>query len=132
MILKEMLEQLAGELKIETPKINKQKKFTLKINSQLILSLTELAPGFAIYCPICPLPKDQREDLLIHLMQANFLGQGTGGARIGLDADEKLLTLSHGFPYEMNYRPFKERVEDFANFAAYWRDVVEKYAASHR
>jgi len=61
------------------------------------------------------------------LMHANFLGQGTGGARIGIDAEEKVLTLSVGFPYEMNYPPFKECVEDFVNYVVYWRDDVAKF-----
>jgi hypothetical protein len=37
------------------------------------------------------------------------------------------LTLSHGFPYEMNYQAFKESVEDFVNYVVYWREEVSKF-----
>ena len=60
-------------------------------------------------------------------MKANFLGQGTGGARIGVDPDDKFLTLSHGFPYEMNYQLFKESIEDFVNYVVYWREEIAKF-----
>ena len=60
-------------------------------------------------------------------MRANFLGQGTGGARIGLDPNEKFLTLSCGFPYEMKYQDFKEKIEDFANYLLCWRAEIEKF-----
>lgn len=73
----------------------------------------------------CPTLK--REDLFIYLMRANLLGQGTGGSRIGLDANEKVLTLSLGLPYEMNYKIFKERFEDFVNFILYWREEIAKF-----
>jgi len=37
------------------------------------------------------------------------------------------LTLSHGFPYEMNYQGFKESIEDFVNYVVYWREEVAKF-----
>jgi len=60
-------------------------------------------------------------------MKANFLGQGTGGAVIGLDAEEKFLTLSLALPYDMNYRSFKGAVEDFANYVDYWREDLIRH-----
>ena len=60
-------------------------------------------------------------------MKANYLGQATGSSRIGLSSDEKFLTLSLGMPYEMNYRIFREIVEDFVNFVLYWREEVANF-----
>ena len=127
MKLQEMVERLASELGIAMPEPNQQKTYVLAINSTLTLSVLDLAPGFSFHSVAIPCPAKKREELFIYLMRANFLGQGTGGARIGLDADEKVLTLSQGFPYEMNYQTFKETIEDFANYVIYWRDVVEKF-----
>ena len=76
---------------------------------------------------ISPCPYEEREDLFIYLMRANLLGQGTGGSRIGLDEEEKNLTLSLGLPYDMNYHAFKEAFEDFVNHLIYWRDTVAKF-----
>lgn len=60
-------------------------------------------------------------------MHANFLGQGTGGASIGIDQDEKSLTLSLAIPYEVKYETFKEHLEDFLNYVGYWRDQIEAF-----
>jgi hypothetical protein len=81
----------------------------------------------ALHAKITLCPNTKKEDLFIYLMRANLLGQGAGGARIGLDPDEKFLTLSSGLPYEMNYQTFKETIEDFANYLIYWRDEVAKF-----
>ena len=60
-------------------------------------------------------------------MKANFLGQGTGGATIGLKEDESFLTLSLSLPYEMNYRAFKDAVEEFVNYLEYWKSEAARH-----
>jgi hypothetical protein len=127
MKLKEMVERLTSELGIQMPEPDQQKSYVLAINSTLALSVFDLAPGFSFRSVASACPVKKREELFIFLMRANFLGQGTGGARIGLDADEKVLTLSQGFPYEMNYQHFKESVEDFVNYVVYWRNEIAKF-----
>lgn len=125
-MLREYLEKLCKELAINTPKLNEEKLFPLQIGEESI-TLKDLDPGVALHAQICEVPKKKREELFIYLMRANLLGQGTGSARIGLDADEKFLTLSLGLPYEMNYQIFKENVEDFVNYLIWWRDEVVKF-----
>ena len=122
-----MITELCQELGLDMPKTDRTKSFLLAINPQLAVTIRECPPGFALQSIAAPCPNKKKEDLFIYLMRANFLGQGTGGARIGLDADEKLLTLSYGFPYEMNYQGFKESIEDFVNYVVYWREEVAKF-----
>ncbi len=126
-MLRDYLEQLCKELAIESiPKLNAQKIYPFRLGNEW-LSLKDLNPGVAMQAQICLCPEEKKEDLFIFLMRANLLGQGTGGARIGLDAEEKFLTLSLGLPYEMNYQIFKETIEDFVNYLIYWRDEVTKF-----
>ncbi len=127
MALNQHLEQLCGELGIECPNIDPEKGAVLTINPECSFIMHDLSPGFALQSKISPTPDTKREDLYIYLMRANFLGQGTGGARIGMDADEKLLTLSLGFSYDMDYQTFKESIEDFVNYVAYWREETTKF-----
>ncbi len=126
MQLKEMIQRLASELGVDSPKADSQKAYVVAINPKLAVNVRDLAPGFALYSLVAPCPVRKREEFFIYLMRANFLGQGTGSARIGLDADEKVLTLSVGFPYEMNYQHFKESVEDFVNYVVYWRNEIAR------
>jgi hypothetical protein len=97
------------------------------MNRDIQVQLRDLEPGVSMQADICPCPKTKQEDLFIFLMRANLLGQGTGGSRIGLDNQEKSLTLSFGLPYEMNYQSFKENFEDFVNYLIYWREEVAKF-----
>lgn len=127
MNLKEMIEGLTTELDIEMPKINEEKAYSLILHPDISVFVYDQLPGMSLRARIAMCPTEKKEDLLIYLMKANFLCQGTGGARIGLEADDKFLTLSHGFPYEMNYQLFKESVEDFVNFVMFWREEIAKF-----
>jgi len=122
------LDKLCAELSISpVPKMNEKKVFPFRFSAGTVVSVFDLHPGVALQAVISPCPLAKREDLFIYLMRANLLGQGTGGARIGLDEHEKNLTLSLGLPYEMEYPAFKEAFEDFVNHLIYWRDVVAKF-----
>jgi hypothetical protein len=127
-MLKSFMEKLSNELRLslEWPSPEK-KEFSLKINENIVASLRDLNPGVAMSAKIGRCPSKKKEELFIYLSRANLLGQGTGGCRIGLDVDEKTLTLSRGLPYEMNYQAFKESFEDFVNYLVYWREEVAKF-----
>jgi hypothetical protein len=126
-MLRDYLAQLCKELAIDSvPKLNEQKLYPFRLGNEFI-ALKDLDPGMSMQAQICPTPEKKKEDLFIFLMRANLLGQGTGGARIGIDQEEKFLTLSLGLPYEMNYQIFRETIEDFVNYLIYWRDEVTKF-----
>lgn len=124
MQLQKYMENLCSELDIKSPHIEAGKPISLAIHPDYIVEIVDLDPGFALQSHIGPLKTEKKEDLFTYLMRANFLGQGTGGARIGLSADEKSLTLSLGFSYELDYQSFKETIEDFVNYVAYWRSAI--------
>jgi hypothetical protein len=124
-MLRDFVQQLCKELAIDMPKmVEKGCSFRL---GDVAVALRDLDPGVGLQASICLCPKERREELFIYVMRANLLGQGTGGARIGIDGDEKVLTLSLGLPYEMNYKIFKESLEDFVNYLIYWREEVAKF-----
>ncbi len=125
----QFLKTLCEELSLPIPIPNKEKVFVFPFSDTIVAECIDLEPGVAFSAKICECPKKKREDLLIWLMRANLLGQGTGGCRIGLDKDEKVLTLSLGIPYEIDYRRFRERFEDFVNYVTYWREEIEKFEA---
>ena len=124
--LKELVQQLCKELELPPPEIDSQKRTLLSVSREVSLLLVETPDLIALQAQIAECPTRKKEELFTYLMRANFLGQGTGGARIGLDADEKFLTLSLAISYEINYRSFKERLEDFINHVIYWREEIKK------
>ncbi len=123
----EFLDQVSAELDISpVPKKNEKKTYLLTIGKEVI-EIRDLEPGVSFFGTICVCPEKKKEELFLKLSKANYLGQETGPARIGLSADEKDLTLSLGIPYEMTYRVFREHLEDFVNFILHWRKEVETF-----
>lgn len=100
--------------------------FQFPIQKDLIVSLRDLSPGIEITASLGPISTQKKEELLIHLMKANFLGQGTGNQIIGMNVDEKFLTLSRSITYEINYQDFKEILEEFTNYLVYWKGEVKR------
>lgn len=101
--------------------------FLLQINEQFDVWVKELNTGVVLKSVISPLfIHTDKESLFIYLMKANFIGQGTGGGIIALDPDEKFLTLSLIIPYEVNYRIFRDKLEDFVNYLEFWKSELNR------
>ena len=101
--------------------------YLLKIGNELDIYIKELETGLVIKSVIAPLIfSGDRETFFSYLMKANYLGQGTGGAIIALDPNEKLLTLSLIIPYEVNYRIFRDRLEEFINYLEFWKSELNR------
>jgi hypothetical protein len=127
-MLEQLLKTLTEELEMEeTPKKAEDGLYHLPLNPQLLIAMKELDPGIGFWGKLGPCPTMKREELFIQLMKANFLGQGTGGAAIALDENENFLTLSLVLPYDMNYKIFKDALEDFANRLDYWREELIRH-----
>ncbi len=129
-VIERHITQLSEDLHLP-PQVPKDSNgnFQIKLSSDLIVSVKDLSPGFLLSSFLGLVPKQKKEDSLIYLMKANFLGQGTGEQIIGMDPDEKFLTLSRSISYEMNYQKFKETLEEFVNYLRYWKGEVQKMQA---
>jgi hypothetical protein len=127
-MLEKLFESLCNELSVvPDPEAIKTGTYRISLKDSIELLFSDLKPGVSISSHIAACPTKNREDFFIWIMRANLLGQGTGKCRIGLDSEEKLLTLSLGLPYEMNYSTFREKVEDFINYIVYWREEIAQF-----
>jgi hypothetical protein len=127
-MLEVLLKTLKEELNLaELPKKDAHQLYAFSLNSEMQIKVKELDPGLVLLGVIGLCPQVKKEELFIHLMKANFLGQGTGGASLALDESENSLTLSHIFPYDMNYKMFRDALEDFANYIDYWKAELVRH-----
>lgn len=126
-MLEQLVLQLSEELEMELPKKEEGNIFPFPLNPETTVKIQQLDPGISFWARIGPCPTVKREELFILLMKGNFLGQGTGGATIALDENENFLTLSSTLPYDMNYKTFKDALEDFANYLDYWREELVRH-----
>lgn len=118
---------LCRELKLDASELKEVEKgsFLLPLSDQLSIEVKSFSPMVFLRAIIAPCPKDRREDLFILIMKANFLGQGTFEAAIGLSPEETDFTLSHFFPEGGDYQTFHRTIEDFANTVEYWRREIK-------
>lgn len=122
------LTDLCEDLQMDTKlKRNESGFYLLPLTSSLEIQIKPLDPGVFFFSLLLPCPKVKKEELFIQLMKANLFGQGTLGSTIALDSTESRLTLSRAIPYDMNYRAFKEALEDFTNIVEYWREEIKHY-----
>lgn len=127
-MLETLLKTLNEELKLEAVlKMDKEQYYPVLLNPELEVKIKELDPGTLFFAKIGPCPKLKREELFTYLMKANFLGQGTGGASIGFNESENCLTLSLVLPYDLNYKLFRDALEDFVNYIDYWKAEIIRH-----
>ena len=126
-MLEDNLKRLAEDLELPPfPAKNKNSCYELPLAEGLVISIKVLRAGIAIFATVAEAPAQKKEEAYMYFMKANLLGQGTGEQTLGLDNEEKSLTLSCILPYDMDYKEFKEKVEDFANYLDYWRFETKK------
>lgn len=73
---------------------------------------------------IAPLPAIESDLWLIKFLEANLFGMGTRGAVIGLDSEEKNISLSHQIPSQSSFETFKETLQDFVSTIACWKEKI--------
>ncbi|MFY7842763.1 MAG: type III secretion system chaperone [Rhabdochlamydiaceae bacterium] len=108
------------------PIANKQGCFILSLETDINLFLQPLEKDAHIFCFLSPIFLRENEELFIHLLKGNFLGIGTNGFSLGLDREEKQITLSTFFKHTSSYSHFKQTLENFANIADFWKEEINK------
>ncbi len=127
-MLEKFIADLSSHLKLGPAAQPREKNtYEIAINQQTHVSITKLEIGYFLTSGIGQSPDKRLEEFYIYMMRANFLGQGTGRAVIGMEAGEKNLTLSLYIPYEVSYLEFKDKLESLVNYIEYWRKEIQKF-----
>lgn len=96
--------------------------YVFPLEEGLSITMTDLPNGFLLKAHVAPYPKVKEELFATQVMLANLFGQGTKGAILGLSLDGTFLTLTLIVDYPVEYKEFKESLEDFINVIDFWRD----------
>lgn len=128
-MIEKYVEKLVEELRLGAAPAPDEKKIMHLSIASAAIQIKDLDPGVYFFARIAPVPPMKKEEFFMYLMKANFMGQGAGGGTIGLQEDESFLTLSLSLPYEVNYRSFKEALEDYVNFVDYWKGEADRFKA---
>lgn len=128
-MLEELIHNLLKDIELDI-KPSKLDPLTYLIDLTPDLSITIKAtdPGYYMQTAIHRVPEYGTEMLFITLMEANLLGQGTGGGILGISSDGDIFLLSKKLLQDLNYQEFKEKIEEFINYVEFWRMEIQNYA----
>ncbi len=121
------MKQLAQELEVDDLlEPGSTGNYKLPLEEDLAINITPLSKGFYLFCNITPCPKANREVFYSDALLANLFGQGTHGAILGLSEDGGRVTLSYAADYSVEYKEFRDSLEDFINTVDFWREEIRK------
>ncbi len=127
-MLEKYLPLLIKELEIDTDLATANPGvYSWPINEQVNVTLTSYPFGFSLSCPIDTNQRKEEELFFTQVMLGNLFGQGTEGAVLGLNEEGNLLTLTQTIDYTIDYKEFKDILEDFINTVEYWKDESKNY-----
>ena len=128
-----MLEELVTEINkkhqipYEYVRESKGDCYFLEIAPEFRIELRPLEPvGLFFRCNLLLLLDPDRDTLFKNLLEANYLYQNTMGYVLGIDPNERYITLSGYFYTEFNQNLFWETLEQFCNALDYLRHYFEK------
>lgn len=128
-MLEELIHNLLKDIELDV-KPSKLDPLTYRIDLTPDLSITIKAtdPGYYMQIEIDRVPERETETLFLTLMEANLLGQGTGGGVLGISAGGNRIVLSRRILHDLTYREFKEKMEEFVNYVEFWRMEIQSHA----
>lgn len=127
-MLEQFMTQLSQELSMEDLiTTTEDHHFILPFDHDIEVDASEVEKGILLKSIIGSCPQKNAEAFLLKTMEANLFGMGTRGAVIGLNEEEKLLTLSMEVDYNSSFKDFKEKLEDFTSVLDFWRTQAMKH-----
>ncbi|MBA3816316.1 MAG: type III secretion system chaperone [Parachlamydiaceae bacterium] len=123
-MLEKLIENLIPDMELGNTKLASEVPgtYAIPLDDGLTVLISEIPNGISLKCSVAPYPKVHEEIFSTQAMLGNLFGQGTRGATLGLSNDGNTLTLTQIIDYNIDYKEFKELLEDFINAVDFWRD----------
>lgn len=121
------IKQLAADYEIKEFDSEESGKWKIPLDEGETIYITDLGHGIKIEARIMDTPRGKEEDLFERMLFANLFGQGTWGSVLSVDDEAKHIELTRTIDYEINYKEFKDIVEDFINAVDFWREEALNY-----
>lgn len=121
-MLEAFIQELALEMEVgETLPMEVPGVYVLPLDEDMKVLITAIPEGYFLSCVIAPFPAMNREKFVTQAMLGNLFGQGTHGGVLGLSENGNLVKLTKVVFSTVDYRGFRDVVEDFINTIDYWR-----------
>lgn len=126
-MLEDFIRQLAQEMEIGDSFPTTASGYALALDENLTMNVTPLTDSFLLSATLAPCPTTNKEGFYSHLLHGNLFGQATRDAVLGLNDEGNQLTLSRIVDYNIDYKRFREAIEDFINICDFWREETLLY-----
>ena len=127
-MLEQFMKQFSKDLELEKPLTSEiPGTYTIGLEEDFSVTITEIPNGLTFSSILCSCPKGREEEFLTHAMLGNLFGQGTKGAVLGLDDEGNQLILTRVVEYNVDYKEFRDIIEDFINSVDFWREEALNY-----
>lgn len=121
-----LMKQLCQELEIDPPlKPESAGKYIIPFENYSVNITALPMEGVILNTNLGPFPANREEDFLEAMLSANLFGEFTRGGVLGL-SDESMMTLNQVVEKRLDYREFRNLVEDFLNTADYWYEEAHE------
>ncbi len=129
-MLKRFIEQLTAELDMPMPEDPVTgAAYELVFDPNLPVKLfTNESGTLRLFTVLGPLPNEKADEFNEFMLTANLFGKETGGNFLGLDAEEKNITLTRFIEKEADYPEFRKGLEEFLNYSETWRADSKVFA----
>lgn len=128
-MLDTLIQKLANEMEITSSALTGPipGTFAIPVNEETQMKITETQGGLLLEATIAPCPTKNNESFFTQALLANLLGQGTGGAALGLNDDGKQLVLMRIMDHSTDYKSFKNALEDFLDAVEFWQAEAREF-----
>lgn len=125
-MIEKYMERFQEELELTKPfKKPTPQSYLIPLDEGLSVTVTLLQNGFSLFSEFAKNPSENEEFVYTEALMANLFGEGTRGSLIGLNEKGNMLTISRIVDYNIEYKDFKELIEDFIQTVDFWKDRIE-------
>ena len=128
MDIKELMEAFARDFGVEGVAADEDGVYTLSIDDMAVSFAETPDARLATWAEVCEPPPEGREHLYRTLMEAMFMGEGTGGAAFTIERETGKVYL-HRFDalVALDGESFKAMLENFVNVLEEWRGLIADF-----
>lgn len=127
-MLEKLMQQFSQDLELDQPMHTEMHGvYTVALEEDLVVNISEMGQGIHFTCTLGPTPKGNEEAFFTQTLLANLFGQGTKGAVLALNDEGSELKLTRDIDYRLEYREFRDMLEDFINAVDFWREEMLNY-----
>lgn len=126
-MLERLMDSLVKDLELEASLATEVPgTYAFPLDQGLTVMISEIPRGFSLKCLVGPCPTLKEDQFLKQAMLANLFGQGTHGSVLGLTPEGNIITLTQVVDYTIDYKDFRDILEDFINIVDFWYDESRK------